>query len=93
MAIHELATNASKHGALTNEIGCVAIEWQSSGGELSISWTESGGPPVTKPIRRGFGSIVISLMVEASVNGKVELAYEPAGLRWQLKCSAANALN
>lgn len=93
MAIHELATNASKHGALTNGIGCVAIEWQSSGGELSISWTESGGPPVTKPIRRGFGSIVISLMVEASVNGKVELAYEPAGLRWQLKCSAANALN
>lgn len=93
MAIHELATNASKHGALANDTGSVTIEWQSSGGEFSMSWIERGGPPVAAPARRGFGSSVISMMVETSVNGKVELKYEPTGLTWLLNCNAANALN
>jgi hypothetical protein len=57
-----------------------------------MSWTESGGPPVTAPKRRGFGSIVMGVMAERSVSGTVELDYAPAGVKWRLTCPAANAL-
>ena len=57
-----------------------------------MSWTESDGPPVSAPNRRGFGTIVMEAMAERSVDGKVDLDYARSGLIWRLTCPAANAL-
>jgi two-component sensor histidine kinase len=93
MAIHELAANAGKYGALSNGSGCVNIEWSLSSREagttFAIGWRERGGPPVSPPAKRGFGSTVISRIVMESLNAKVDLGFEPEGLTWQLECPAA----
>jgi two-component sensor histidine kinase len=92
LALHELATNAGKYGALSTDTGRVDICWGIDGDTLTMSWTERGGPPVCAPKRRGFGTIVMETMAERSVDGKVDLDYAPSGLVWRLTCSAANAL-
>jgi two-component sensor histidine kinase/CheY-like chemotaxis protein len=92
MAIHELATNAAKHGALLDDRGKVRINWtldtqdQGEGTRLSLSWLESDGPAVTLPTRRGFGARVIKEMIEASLDGEVTLDYASSGLAWHLTC-------
>ena len=85
MAFHELATNAVKHGALSNdEGGHVDIAWQietmGHGERLRLRWQESGGPPVTPPGRKGFGSRLIEHGLAQDLNGEVHLAYEPEGV-------------
>jgi PAS domain S-box-containing protein len=84
MAVHELATNAVKYGALSVPSGCVAVRWSvESGAEpvLSLRWTETGGPAVTAPpVRRGFGSRVLEGTVRGQLAGVVTLAWEPGGL-------------
>jgi PAS domain S-box-containing protein len=92
LALHELATNAGKYGALSSDDGRVDVRWRSEGGHFTVCWTERGGPPVTPPQRQGFGSTVMTSLAERSVNGKVELNYAPAGLTWRLTCRAANVL-
>jgi PAS domain S-box-containing protein len=92
LALHELATNAGKYGALSTQTGRVDIRWGAAGGEFAISWTESGGPTVSPPQRRGFGSIVMGVMVERSVGGTVVLEYPPTGVTWCLTCPTANVL-
>jgi PAS domain S-box-containing protein len=92
LALHELATNASKYGALSTSGGHVDIEWQVDGGNFAMSWTEREGPPVTPPERRGFGTLVIDSMARQSINGEVQLDYRPSGLAWRLSCPAENAL-
>jgi PAS domain S-box-containing protein len=92
LALHELATNAGKYGALSTDTGRVDICWRVGDGGFAMSWTESGGPRVTAPLRRGFGSIVMGVMAERSVGGTVEIDYAPAGVTWRLACPAANAL-
>lgn len=81
LVLHELGTNAVKYGALSNHTGLVAIRWQrlEIGGKrvLNLSWTEIGGPPVTPPVRKGFGTTLIEHIVKGS-NGRLE--YQPAGL-------------
>jgi two-component sensor histidine kinase/CHASE3 domain sensor protein len=89
MALHELATNAAKYGALSAPAGRVRVHWQvqpDAQGVLScsISWRESGGPPVTPPRRRGFGQLLIERIVARSVGGTVALAYNPTGVEWTL---------
>ncbi len=91
MAFHELATNATKYGALSDESGHVELGWKTDrdaeGNEVfSIAWTESGGPPVTAPSSSGFGSTVICRLAERSLNAKVELTYARMGLSWRLEC-------
>ena len=96
MAMHELGTNASKHGALSNEKGFIAVVWTITPGDnprVSITWTESEGPPVAAPIRRGFGSMVIGDMVSMSLNGEVKLDYAATGLVWLLDCPADKVLD
>lgn len=92
MAVHELATNAVKHGALSNQDGHVDIAWHLDGkgahGQFVMSWQESGGPSVRTPKRRGFGSKVIKNMIELSLDGDVLLEFSPAGFSWQLACPA-----
>jgi PAS domain S-box-containing protein len=92
LALHELATNAGKYGALSTDRGRVRICWRTDGDTFAISWTERKGPPVSEPKRRGFGTIVMEAMAERSVDGAVELDYAPSGLTWRLTCPAANAL-
>jgi two-component sensor histidine kinase len=92
LALHELATNAGKYGALSTDSGRVDICWGLDGDTLNMSWTERDGPVVSAPKRRGFGTIVMETMAERSVDGKVDLDYAPSGLTWRLTCPAANAL-
>jgi PAS domain S-box-containing protein len=92
LALHELATNAGKYGALSTDAGHVDVCWGSDGDTMTMSWTEREGPPVSAPKRRGFGTIVMETMAERSVAGKVALDCALSGLTWRLTCPAANAL-
>jgi two-component sensor histidine kinase len=92
LALHELATNAAKYGALSTDVGRVDISWRTANDTFTMSWTELGGPPAAPPKRRGFGTVVMKAMAERSIGGKVELDYAPSGLTWRLTCPVANAL-
>src|SRR5215470_13256748 len=92
LALHELATNAGKYGALSMDAGRVEVGWRLDGDIFAMSWTESKGPPVSQPKRRGFGSTVVDPMVRQTVNGEVHLDFIPSGVAWNLACPAANAL-
>ncbi len=92
LALHELATNAGKYGALSTATGRLEICWAVDGDTFTMTWTERGGPPVFAPKQRGFGTVVTQAMAERSVGGKVDLDYAPSGLTWRLVCPAANAL-
>ena len=92
LALHELATNAGKYGALSTDMGRVDICWGSDGDTFTMSWIEREGPPVSAPGRRGFGTMVMEAMAERSLEGKVDLDYAPSGLTWRLTCPAANTL-
>ena len=97
MALHELATNALKYGALANDVGTVNIEWgrecKGPRDEFWMTWQESGGPPVVEPTRRGFGTTVISRLLTTSLGGNVEVRYAVTGFSWTLRCPAANVLD
>jgi PAS domain S-box-containing protein len=84
MALHELCTNAAKYGAFSVATGRVTVEWLVviSGGErrLHLKWQESGGPGVSPPTRRGFGSRLIERGLAKELNGEVRLSYEPSGV-------------
>jgi len=90
MAMHELATNAAKFGALSVAEGKVSISWHVAPGPedgaplCHISWVESGGPPVTRPSRRGFGRVVSERTIARAVQGDVTVEYAREGLRWTL---------
>lgn len=88
MAVHELATNAAKYGALSSSTGAVAIGWKvdSRMGRFSLTWTESGGPPVAQPKRLGFGTNVLTHICRAGLTGEVELRFDEAGVSWSLAC-------
>jgi PAS domain S-box-containing protein len=89
LALHELATNAVKHGALSSPRGQLSISWAvdqaSSAGGLKLDWRERGGPLVTAPKQTGFGHVVIKGMIEQAVRGSVELNFAKEGLHWSLQ--------
>ena len=81
LAIHELATNAVKYGALSAPEGRIDIRWAlSDDRQLVLRWTERNGPPVEPPTRRGFGTRMIERGLAAEFKGKVELSFAPDGL-------------
>jgi len=80
LAMHELATNAVKYGALSGPEGTVSVRWSLDGGVLRLTWTESGGPPVTAPVRRGFGARMLEQGLAEELRGTVRLDFRPAGL-------------
>jgi PAS domain S-box-containing protein len=89
MVFHELATNAAKHGALSDGAdGRIGIAWQveptPQGDRMRLQWQERGGPPVTPPVRRGFGARLIKSGLAQELNGEVRLDYEPAGVVCQI---------
>jgi two-component sensor histidine kinase len=92
LAVHDLASNAGKRGALSTDRGRVDIRWRIDDDISTIGWTERDGPPVFAPKRHGFGTIVMGAMADRSVNGTVDLDYAPSGLTWRLTCPAGNAL-
>ena len=84
IAFHELATNAVKYGAFSNEAGTVSIKWtldsKTDGRWLCLHWRENGGPPVNPPTRKGFGSRVIEQGLAHELDGKIKLDYQLEGI-------------
>lgn len=94
MTIHELATNASKYGALSNQRGEIRIQWYfervDAGDEMfHMSWVERNGPVVTAPEHKGFGSKVTGRMVQLSLAAEVKAEFDAAGFQWYLCCPAS----
>ncbi len=85
LAIHELATNATKYGALSLPEGRIEIRWSvGENGAFSFEWVETGGPPVTAPERRGFGSRLTERIISAIFSGEGRMGFEPTGLTFRL---------
>jgi PAS domain S-box-containing protein len=98
MALHELATNAGKYGALSNAQGMVTIEWSLRQGRdgnqrFAMAWSESGGPPAGRPDRKGFGSTVIDSMIDMAFDCRPLINFESPGFSWRIECKAAKVLN
>jgi two-component sensor histidine kinase len=93
LALHELATNAGKYGALSTDRGLVDVCWGADRDTFTINWTERDGPPVSAPEHPGFGTIVVKAMAERTLDGAVQLDFAPSGLIWRLTCPAASALS
>ncbi|HEX2793990.1 MAG TPA: PAS domain S-box protein [Croceicoccus sp.] len=92
MALHELATNALKYGALSVEKGRVEIEWALGEDGFVMRWRESGGPEALVPTRVGFGTSVIRDIPAASLDAVTTLDFAPTGLCWTLRCPADKVL-
>jgi PAS domain S-box-containing protein len=87
LALHELGTNAAKYGALSTESGRVSIAWREAGPRLLIDWKEEGGPAVSRPSRRGFGTRLIEQGLAGDLQGSARLLFEPDGLRCTIEAS------
>ena len=91
MAFHELGTNALKFGALSVAGGAIRIEWTVEslvdGRMLLLTWSESGGPAVTPPVRIGFGSQLLTGILSRQLKGDVQVVYAPEGLRVSIKAN------
>ena len=87
MVLHELATNSVKYGALSTEAGRVRLVWSCTGEDgtrrFSLHWTETDGPPVTKPGNTGFGGRIIRRGIVGDLNGSVTMDFQPDGLDFQ----------
>lgn len=84
MALNELTTNAAKYGALRGAAGGVGIEWKTGAGDaamLELEWVEQGGPPVTEPPRRGFGTGLMERCIERDLNGRCDLRFSREGVQ------------
>lgn len=91
MALHELATNALKYGALSQRGGQVWLWWQEGDGQFVVGWRERGGPRVAPPQSSGFGTTLIRHIPARSLKAEVNLDYAPDGLVWRLACDATLA--
>jgi PAS domain S-box-containing protein len=90
LALHELATNAVKFGALSVETGQVDLRWSHTPeGGFELIWTETGGPPVSPPSHRGFGATLLDQVTGRELNGETAVEYRRAGVRVRLRAGAA----
>jgi two-component sensor histidine kinase len=96
LALHELGTNATKHGALSVAKGTVLINWEiethATRQCLRFTWKEIGGPHIEEPRRDGFGKVMITKLVPKSLQGSASLEFEPEGVRWVLTAPSASIL-
>jgi PAS domain S-box-containing protein len=89
LALHELATNAMKYGALSTDAGRVEVTWTSRPqGGFELTWVERGGPPVTPPARRGFGSTVLERVTGRELHGETRVEFRPDGVRVLISADA-----
>jgi PAS domain S-box-containing protein len=91
LALHELATNAAKHGALSSLKGKVGLTWQLQSDILTLHWVESGGPPIKTPSSRSFGLKVIKASIEQQLGGQTTFDWNPKGLRCDLAIALREA--
>jgi PAS domain S-box-containing protein len=95
MAIHELATNAAKYGALSSSAGRLQVSWSiKSGGadkSLRVHWVERDGPPVSEPEQEGFGTRLLKRGIQSELHGTTSLHYDPEGLRCEIEIPLPNA--
>lgn len=91
MIVHEIATNAAKYGALSNDTGKVALDWEvipeNTKQKLRLIWTESGGPLVTAPVQRGFGSRLIERSARDQLGGEATVDFLPRGVVYTVTCT------
>jgi two-component sensor histidine kinase len=91
MIVHEIATNAAKYGALSNETGRVTLEWEviadAPKPRLRLIWNEIGGPPVTAPVQRGFGSRLIERSARDQLGGEATVDFLPRGVVCTVTCA------
>ncbi len=91
MLVHEIATNAAKYGALSNDSGTVKLDWEVIGEgtkpQLRLVWTETGGPHVTAPVQRGFGSRLIERSARDQLGGEATVDFLPHGVVCTVICT------
>lgn len=95
LALHELATNAMKYGALSVPVGQVTVFWalEYHGTEprrLQLNWVEQNGPLVTPPTRKGFGRLVLEDILAKQLSAEIVMNFAPKGLNWELSISTSN---
>jgi light-regulated signal transduction histidine kinase (bacteriophytochrome)/ActR/RegA family two-component response regulator len=92
LVVHELLTNAAKHGALSTPGGRIAIQWRrDEAGDVVLDWTETGGPAVEAPSRRGFGSTIIERSIPYELGGTARLDFAHSGLQARFTVPSAYA--
>ncbi len=84
LALHELATNAAKYGALSSTLGSVTLSWELSRDRMVLQWVENGGPSVQPPRSEGYGTRVIGASVERQLDGTATFDWHPDGLRFTM---------
>jgi two-component sensor histidine kinase len=91
MILHEIATNAAKYGALSNDTGTIALDWEiiaeNGKPKLRLIWAEAGGPPVTAPVQRGFGSRLIERSARDQLGGEATVDFLPRGVVCTVTCA------
>jgi PAS domain S-box-containing protein len=93
LALHELATNAAKYGALSTAAGRLRLHWWVGKEALELEWTETGGPTATPPASHGFGLTIVRSSIEAQFRGKVTYDWRPEGLRCRLSIPHAQIVS
>jgi PAS domain S-box-containing protein len=91
LALHELATNSAKYGALSAAEGMLMVGWSIEGSALTLRWTETGGPPVTPPTTHGFGTKIMNASIKHQIGGNFAFDWLPSGLRCTLQIPLGNA--
>jgi two-component sensor histidine kinase len=89
IVLHELATNAAKHGALSRPEGRADVEWRRSRDQVELVWSETGGPTVVVPKRRGFGLRLISDSISYELGGEAAYDFAATGLICTLRLPAS----
>jgi two-component sensor histidine kinase len=89
MALHELATNAAKYGALSLREGRVAVTWKAADDKFQLEWREHGGPPVAAPAKKGFGTRMIEQILASDLGGEVSLTYPASGVLCRIEAQLA----
>ena len=98
MALHEMGTNATKYGALSQRGGKVVISWKIGNRDdqeqanLMLSWKETGGPPVSPPETTGFGQVILKDNIQAVSKGVVDVNYHPSGFEWSMSAPLSQVL-
>jgi two-component sensor histidine kinase len=92
LALHGLATNAAKHGALSKPLGRVRITWHHAPPRMFIEWRERDGPPTRPPVHNRFCHAVLARVVPEALDGEAKLEFHPEGFSWTLKILAKHVL-
>ena len=92
LALHELATNAAKYGALSSMSGKLKLSWQSINDNLVLDWNETGGPATEAPTTGGFGTRIILASIESQLRGQADFNWRREGLRCKISVPLCNAI-